>query len=120
MVADELEMQYECLDDGRREKQEVMDDIEVWTVRYRQALQRLQRLIPSEMTKLVLEPQMANEANSMPCPYGFGRIVRWPWALHIPQLGFCGYGCYCDVLCRARADVVDSAGLRWYGFCLST
>ena len=41
MVADELEMQYECLDDGRREKQEVMDDIEVWTVRYRQALQRL-------------------------------------------------------------------------------
>ena len=41
MVADELKMQYECLDDGRREKQEVMDDIEVWTVRYRQALQRL-------------------------------------------------------------------------------
>ena len=55
------------------------------------------------------------ELNSMPCPYGFGRLVRWPWALHLPALGFCGHECKCDVLRRARDEVVVASGVGWPG-----
>jgi hypothetical protein len=42
---------------------------------------------------VMLEPRMADECNSMPCPYGFGRLLRWPWALHLRSLGFCDDEC---------------------------
>ena len=60
------------------------EEIEVATVRYKHALRRLQAAIPEAVPELVLEPQMATEQNSAPCPYGFGRLVRRPWELHLP------------------------------------
>ena len=63
-----------------------------------------------------LEPSMATEHNSTPCPYGFGRVVRWPWSLHLHALGFCDPECRCDVIFRSRAKVVNtSLGLGWQG-----
>ena len=59
-------------------------------------------------------PQMAKEHNSMPCPYGFGRIVRRPWELQLRVLGFCDFECMCGALRHARDDVVASAG-GWPG-----
>ena len=74
---------YENLDGGCTQVDGVPieEEIDVVTVKYKHALRRLQAAIPSAVPELVLEPQMANEHNSMPCAYGFGRVVRWPWAL---------------------------------------
>ena len=36
-----------------------------------------------------VDPRLANESSSMPCPYGFGRYsctVKWPWGLQIERL----------------------------------
>jgi len=87
----------------------------VLTVRYRRALQRLKVAIPVDLPDLAwgLEPRLADEHNSMQCSYGFGRVVSWPWAMHLPVLGYCNYECKCDVLLRARADVVQTALGQW-------
>jgi hypothetical protein len=78
-AVDQLENACMRLDEyvvwGRENEADVMDVIEVETVRYKQAA------LPVEVTESVLKPQMANEQNSMPCPFGFGRLVRQPsWA----------------------------------------
>ena len=56
---------------------------------------------------------MATEQNSMPCPYGFGRLVRRPWELHLPELGYCGHGCMCEALLGARNETVCCSGVGW-------
>jgi hypothetical protein len=56
---------------------------------------------------------MADHRNSMPCPYGFGRIVRWPWVLCLTPLGFCDYECYCGVINEARDRVVTATLGAW-------
>ena len=122
MAAVALETAYEnfdggctVIDDGRCGGfYDVNEEIEVATVRYTHALQRLQAVFPADVPGLVLEPQMANEQNSMLCPYGFGRIVRRPWELHLRALGFCDFECLCGALQHARDDVVASAG-GWPG-----
>jgi len=120
MAAVALESAYESFDGGCtvidewRRFYDVDEEIEVATVRYKHALRRLQAAMPADVPVLVLEPQMANEQNSMPCPYGFGRIVRRPWELHLCALGFCDFECVCGALRHARDDVVASAG-GWPG-----
>ena len=54
---------------------------------------------------------MATEQNSLPCPYGFGRLVRRPWELHLPELGYCEVGCMCEALLAAR----NETGLLLWG-----
>ena len=112
VAATQLEYTYMEIDIGRQVPEE---DLECEVVRYRHALRRLKEEashLPEEA--FALEPSLADESNSMPCPYGFGRIVRWPWALHLQPLGFCCENCYCDVLEHARAKVVNTAlGLGW-------
>jgi hypothetical protein len=71
----------------RKEQLEV--EVRVMNVRCEHALRKLQAVFPAAVQELILEPQLANERNSMPCPYGFGRLVRVPWALHVTSLGFC-------------------------------
>ena len=100
---------------GRESEADVRDAIEVETVRYRQALRKLQVALPGEVPEIVLEPQLANEQNSMPCPYGFGRLIRKPWALHVPPLGFCQHECWCGALLRARDEIVVASGVGWTG-----
>ena len=118
IMASELEDCYENWDGGFHgtEEMPIEEAIELATVRYKHALRRLQAAIPAAVPELVLEPQMANELNSVPCPYGFGRLVRQPWALHLPALGFCGCRCLCGALLRARDDVVIASGVGWPGF----
>ena len=123
IAVDQLENAYMLLDDrlarpehlGRESEADVRDAIEVETVRYRQALRKLQVALPGEVPEIVLEPQLANEQNSMPCPYGFGRLVRKPWALHVPPLGFCQHECWCGALLRARDEIVVASGVGWTG-----
>ena len=62
----DLEDRYSELDGGCSDREV---EIEVATVRYKHALRKLQATIPAEMPEIVLEPQMANEHNSMPCPH---------------------------------------------------
>ena len=109
IVVDQLENVYRRFDQG----EEMEEEIEVLTVRYKHALRRLQATNPDELPELVLEPQLANEQNSMPCPYGFGRLVWRPWALQLRSLGFCDRECMCDALLRARDDVVVMSGVGW-------
>ena len=97
----DLEDRYSELDGGCSDREV---EIEVATVRYKHALLELRATIPADMPEIVLEPQMANEHNSMPCPYGFGRLVRKPWALHLQSLGFCDYECLCGVGPCLRAN----------------
>jgi hypothetical protein len=94
---------------------DVDEAIEVLTVRYRRALRDLKAAIPDDLPDVAwaLEPSLANEQNSMQCSYGFGRVVSWPWALHLPVLGYCDPECVCQVLLRARADVVKTALGEW-------
>ena len=86
-------------------------------MRYRRALQRLKATIPDDQplpdVAWGLEPRLADEQNSMRCSYGFGRVVLWPWALHLPALGYCDYDCRCEVLCCSRAAVVEKALGEW-------
>ena len=121
IAASELEVCYENLDGGCTQVggTPIEVEIDIATVRYKHALRRLQAAMPAEVPELVLEPRMADELNSMPCPYDFGRLVRrpWamPWALHLPALGLCDYRCMCGALLRARDDVVIASGVGWPG-----
>ena len=56
---------------------------------------------------------MATEQNSAPCPYGFGRLVRRPWELQLPPLGYCGHECMCEALGGARDATVIGTGVGW-------
>ena len=118
IAALELETAYENFDAGctQVEGVPIEEVIELSQVRYKHALRRLQTANPAAVPELILEPQMANEHNSKPCPYGFGRIVRQPWALHLRSLGFCDYECLCGAVCYARDDVVLASGVGWPGF----
>ena len=89
------------------------EEIEVATVRYKHALRRLQAAIPEAVPELVLEPRMATEQNSAPCPYGFGRLVRRPWELHLECLGYCSPHCMCEALLGARNETVCCSGVGW-------
>ena len=111
-----LEAAWTSLDGGCKVI-DVEEEVEVRTVRYKRALLRLQAAIPSAVPELVLEPQMANDHNSIPCPYGFGRIVRRPWELHLGVLGFCGFECVCGALRHARDEVVVTSGVGWPDAC---
>ena len=110
VAVNQLEDCYDWLDRGCAEAEE---EIEVATVRYKHALRRLQAAIPEAVPELVLEPRMANEHNSMPCPYGFGRLVRRPWELQLPELGYCEPGCMCEALLGARNETVCCSGVGW-------
>ena len=68
---------------------------------------------PREHGISILEPSMTNEHNSLPCAFGFGRILRWPWALHMEPLGYCGWECHCDVFRRAHHEVLVASAL-WH------
>ena len=119
IAASELESEYWNLDAGCTRQADgipIEEAIEVATVRYKHAMRRLQAVIPAAVPEIVLEPQMANELNSMPCPYGFGRIVRQPWALQLRALGFCDYECLCGAVRYARDDIVLASGVGWPGF----
>ena len=117
IAASDLEDCYMSLDGGCKEMRDIPTEekTKVATVYYKHALQRLQIACPSAVPELVLEPQMATEHNSMPCPYGFGRIVRQPWALHLTPLGFCEFECLCGALRNARDDIVVGSGVGWPG-----
>ena len=117
IAAYELEAAYECLDAGCTEEDgtPIEETIEVAQVRYKHSLRRLQAAVPAAVPELILEPQMANEHNSKPCPFGFGRIVRQPWALHLRSLGFCERECLCGAVSYARDDIVLASGVGWPG-----
>ena len=63
-VVDQLENVYRRFDEG----QEMDEEIEVLTVRYKHALRRLQVKFPDELPELVLEPQLqrAEEQRAVP------------------------------------------------------
>ena len=119
-IGDQLENLYTWLDDEYPLRKPItQEQIDAQTLKYKLALQRLKAAVPEDMVSPedrvlafeTLEPRMADERNSMPCPYGFGRIVRWPWALHLFPLGFCYDECRCEVVREARLKVVmDSLG----------
>ena len=41
------------------------------------------------------------------------RLVRRPWELHLPSLGYCGHGCMCEALLGARNETVCCSGVGW-------
>ena len=84
-------------------------------MRYKVALRHLKAAAPDALPDRAwdTEPRLADEQNSMLCSYGFGRVVLWPWALHLPALGYCHHECKCNVLCRARTDIVETALGEW-------
>ena len=61
--------------------------IDAQTQQYRVALERLEAAIPGAMVSPeerelafhMWKPRLADERNSIPCPCGFGRLIRWPW-----------------------------------------
>ena len=116
IIAEHLEYLYTCLDCEpclRKEKLEL--EVRVMNVRYEHALRKLQAVFPAAVPEVILEPQLANmsEIACRACPYGFGRLVRVPWALHVPSLGFCSDLCLCDVRTPARKEICDASGVGW-------
>ena len=111
-VVDQLEHYYDLIDEGLPVSEV---NLELMTVRYKHALRALKATVPADVAHAcdVLEPRMADESNSIPCPVGFGRLARWPWGLHLRSLGFCHPECRCDVLCRVRDLVVKTSLGEW-------
>jgi hypothetical protein len=113
-IADQLEKLYTWLDEGGAtvgydrdngckpiKKPTTQQQIDAQTQQYTLALERLSAVVPEDMVSpgaFTCEPCLADERNSIPCPYGFGRLPRWPWGLHLEPLGFCGVKCSCEVL----------------------
>ena len=119
VVADQLEVLHGMFDKGITsatwlKEMDVEEAIDVLTARHTHAVRRLKAANPG-LPDLACssEPRLADEQNSMRCSYGFGRVVLWPWALHLPALGYCDYDCRCEVLCCSRAAVVEKALGEW-------
>ena len=117
-IVDQLENLYMWLEEG----EPVTDEqIEAQKQQYRLALGRLKAVAPASLLDAnvrplaleTVEPRMADEHNSIACPYGFGRIARWPWTLHLPPLGFCDHFCHCGVIREARDRVVTASLGAW-------
>ena len=97
------------------------EQIDAQTQQCQLAVRRLEAAIPDSLLSGddralafgLPRPCMADERNSIPCPYGFGRIARWPWALHLEPLGFCGIECRCEVVRNARDVVVKMTLGAW-------
>ena len=118
VAATELEDMYYNIDtraDLPHLPQVQRKDLMAKVAQYQHALERLKVAEPDlPDDAFAVDPRLANESNSTPCPYGFGRTVKWPWGLQIERLGFCCENCYCSVLEHARVTVVNTAlGLDW-------
>ena len=118
-LIDQLENLYHWLEDGEPVTQEQID---AQTQQCQLAVRRLEAAIPDSLLSGddralafgLPRPCMADERNSIPCPYGFGRIARWPWAfMHLEPLGFCGIECRCEIVRNARVVVVKMTLGAW-------
>ena len=129
-VVDQLENLYTWHDEGGAhmgydddlkpiKKPITQQQIDAQTQHCKLALERLRAVVPEiSPVAFVCEPCLADEHNSMPCPYGFGRLPKWPWGLHLEPLGFCGVDCSCEVLREGRARVVTASLGAWPDVCV--
>lgn len=117
IVADQLEGLYETLN-GECEpfvKENVEDEIEVETLRYKKACNAFKKASRARCPSSYLSHRWLPSRTACRAPTGSGRLVRRLWELQLHCLGLYDHECLCEALRHARDEVLVASGVGWPG-----